>query len=377
MTSKSFLNGSALFTGSGGLFFGRKKELALLDKLITSHTSRFAPIVITGMGGIGKTTLVREYIQRRFPRGQTIWIDAEQSSSEDPDEGIFNLFKKELNKRKMPSIVVLDGADWQSGKELVNTSQRFFNYKAIRHVIVTTRVINRIKGAKYLTLLGLPVSDAVALLNNHLNEEIPAEDIVKLATLLNGVPAALNLISNFLKDHPVDEVWSFIEGYVYDLGYTSTTTKRDLIKVVQPKIVLVTDSLIMKLQKSPQDIYKVTPRQFEQMVADLLADMGCDVELTKETRDGGKDILAYMNTELGRILCLVEAKRHSRTRPVGVGIIRNLYGTFCDYQANSAMLVTTSHFSEDAREFQRRHEYHLSLRDYTDVVDWINKYKTG
>jgi len=103
--------------------------------------------------------------------------------------------------------------------------------------------------------------------------------------------------------------------------------------------------------------------------------MGWDVELTKETRDGGKDILAYLNTELGRILCLVEAKRYRYDRKIGVGLVRSLYGSLCDHNASSAMMVTTSTFTSDAKEFQKKYEYQLSLRDFGDLNQWIHSYK--
>ncbi len=75
-------------------------------------------------------------------------------------------------------------------------------------------------------------------------------------------------------------------------------------------------------------------------------------------------------------MCLVETKHYRKDRTIGVDIVRNLYGTFCDYEANSAMLVTTSKFSPDAQQFQQRHKYQLSLKDYTDIASWILKYKT-
>jgi HJR/Mrr/RecB family endonuclease len=100
-------------------------------------------------------------------------------------------------------------------------------------------------------------------------------------------------------------------------------------------------------------IYTLTPRKFEELIADLLADLGCDVELTPATRDGGKDILAYMTTPHGKLLCLVEAKKHRRDRPVGVELVRQLYGTLTDADASSAMLVTTSSFSKEAKAFRR------------------------
>jgi hypothetical protein len=58
----------------------------------------------------------------------------------------------------------------------------------------------------------------------------------------------------------------------------------------------------------------------------------------------------------------------------GVELVRTLYGTLLDYQANSAMMVTSSSFSKDAHEFQKKHKYQLSLRNYTDLTGWIQNY---
>ncbi len=69
---------------------------------------------------------------------------------------------------------------------------------------------------------------------------------------------------------------------------------------------------------------------------------------------------------------LVEAKRHSAHRPVGVELVRQLYGTLIDADANSAMMVTTSNFTSGAKIFQQRHKYKLALKDYANVVQWIN-----
>lgn len=94
------------------------------------------------------------------------------------------------------------------------------------------------------------------------------------------------------------------------------------------------------------------------------------------TKDGGKDIIAVVPTEIGKILCLVEAKHYRPRRPVQVGLVRQLYGTYTDYGANAAMLVTSSRFTRGAKEFQSRHEYQIQLRDFEHVVEWIQKYKT-
>lgn len=131
----------------------------------------------------------------------------------------------------------------------------------------------------------------------------------------------------------------------------------------------------MQLKKSPNKLYEINSRQFEHLIADIFHDMGWEVELTKATRDGGRDILAHLNTGVLKLLCLIEAKKHRKDRPVGVQLVRNLYGTFCDEEANSAMLVTSSYFTPEAKKLEERHKYHLALRDYTDVIEWLTNYK--
>jgi restriction system protein len=81
-----------------------------------------------------------------------------------------------------------------------------------------------------------------------------------------------------------------------------------------------------------------------------------------------------MRTPLRGFLCLVEAKHYREDRKIGVSLVRTLYGTLRDYQASSAMLVTTSSYSKDARALQQKHKYELSLREYTDVAGWIQRY---
>ena len=81
--------------------------------------------------------------------------------------------------------------------------------------------------------------------------------------------------------------------------------------------------------------------------------MGWHVELTRKTRDGGFDGLACRDTSIGRIMCLLEAKRYRRDRPVGVQLVRALYGTMTDKGASMSVLVTTSSFTACARAVHR------------------------
>jgi HJR/Mrr/RecB family endonuclease len=176
-----------------------------------------------------------------------------------------------------------------------------------------------------------------------------------------------------LKKRPVDQILSALDGQVYDLKQSQESK---IIQAVRPQIVTFSGELALQLKKSPDKLHDVTSRQFEQLIADIFDDMGWEVELTKATRDGGRDILAHLDTGAMKMLCLIEAKKHRKDRPVGVQLVRNLYGTFCDEQANSAMLVTTSYFTEDAKNFRDKHKYQLTLKDYADIVGWLTNYKS-
>jgi len=304
-----------------GFFLSESQREQLL--LIARHfrMERQRPIIVSGSAGFGKTTIVREFVARfRPPRTQIEWIDVATARNPlENVEAILAALREERDERRF--LVILDGADRQSSIQLQRILDRLFNWKRVRNVIVTTR-------------------------NTELN-------IRGAYNIVVGVP----------------------DGKLYGLKEQLLTPQKTILPVVAPLIVTANDLLIEKLKRRPDDLFRISPRQFEEVVAELLSDMGMEVELTPATHDGGMDILAYMKTEIGKFLCLVEAKQHNRNRPVGVGLVRTLYGTLMDHQATTGMLVTTSRFASPAKAFQEKHKYQLSLKDYGDVVSWILKYK--
>lgn len=132
------------------------------------------------------------------------------------------------------------------------------------------------------------------------------------------------------------------------------------------------DNIIRLLARNPQQLYEIEPRRFEELVAELLARQGLRVKLTPRSKDGGKDILAFAKTSLGEHLYHVECKRFAPNRPVGVALVRQLYGVIEADRATAGMLVTTSRFTEDAWAFQETVKHRMSLKAYEDIVSWIN-----
>ena len=162
---------------------------------------------------------------------------------------------------------------------------------------------------------------------------------------------------------------------LYEVSQQIAVPSSEIIVDVAPKIVVASAALAERLKREPQSLYALAPRQFELLIAELLEDLGYRVEVTRASRDGGHDLLAYLETEIGTLLCLVETKKYRRDRKVGVELVRALYGTLEDAGANHAILITTSSFTRGAQEFQRRHQYQLALKDYADLERWIRQYK--
>jgi hypothetical protein len=133
--------------------------------------------------------------------------------------------------------------------------------------------------------------------------------------------------------------------------------------------------LISRLSKNPELLHDLSPRKFEELVAELLSREGLEVHLTPETRDGGRDVLAFHQTPVGRLLYLVECKR-LRTRPVGIAIVQRLYGVVAKERATAGLVVTTSRFSKEALTFAETVKHQLGLRDYENMKIWLRKHGT-
>lgn len=133
------------------------------------------------------------------------------------------------------------------------------------------------------------------------------------------------------------------------------------------------DHIIKALQRRPDRLWSVDPTVFEHLIAELLDRDGMQVQVTQRSADGGKDILAWMDTPVGRHLYFVECKRYARTHRVGVELVRQLYGTVTAARATAGLFVTTSSFTGPALAFSKTVENHMSLRDYDGLVTWLGK----
>lgn len=134
------------------------------------------------------------------------------------------------------------------------------------------------------------------------------------------------------------------------------------------------DKIIEELSSHPQKLQNVEPRKFEELVAELLASNGYEVQLTPPTGDGGYDIMAVRKDALGLdTTFLIECKRYATPKKVGVSQIRQLHGVKNFLGVSKGILVTTSSFTEGAKKLAQS-RYDIQLIDNPQLIEWLKTY---
>lgn len=135
----------------------------------------------------------------------------------------------------------------------------------------------------------------------------------------------------------------------------------------------VNEKLIQYFSSNPNELKVINRRLFEELIAELFYGFGFQVELTKKTRDKGRDVIAIKNSE-AKLKYLIECKRPDPGNVVGIRPVRELFGVKQDEKASKALLVTTTYFSPDALQFFERNKWELEPKDFKGILMWISDY---
>lgn len=128
-------------------------------------------------------------------------------------------------------------------------------------------------------------------------------------------------------------------------------TPEELLEFAHQKLIAqLSEELLERVKNSLPDF-------FEKLVLDLLVTMGYGgsvkdaAEKVGRTGDGGIDGV-IKEDKLGLDVICVQAKRWQN--PVGVSVVREFVGSLLDRKAKKGVLITTSSFSNEAREYAGR-----------------------
>lgn len=138
----------------------------------------------------------------------------------------------------------------------------------------------------------------------------------------------------------------------------------------------VSVELLDALAENPLRLHGLDGHKFELVVADLLEHKGYDVEVVRPGPDGGVDIYAAKQSDLGSFLYLVQCKRWKPEHAVGIDVVQRLYGRVSEDNATAGVVVTTSRFTTQARKTVDRLPFRMALRDFHDLVAWLSYWRT-
>jgi len=119
--------------------------------------------------------------------------------------------------------------------------------------------------------------------------------------------------------------------------------------------------------KTLGDMHTLLPAEFEAFVGKLFAANGYyDVEQVGRSGDQGADLIAR-DVQGNRVI--VQCKKYSTGKNVGGSDLQKFTGSMVHYKAQRGVLVTTSLFTQQAKEFAK--DKPILLVDGDQLVKWV------
>lgn len=115
----------------------------------------------------------------------------------------------------------------------------------------------------------------------------------------------------------------------------------------------VADQGVIDVLKEGDNLAAMDWEEFEHLIREVFGKEfsgdGGEVKVTRASRDGGVDAVAFDPDPIRGGKIVIQAKRYTNT--VGVAAVRDLYGTVMNEGAMKGILVTTSSYGPDAYSF--------------------------
>jgi restriction system protein len=325
-----------------------------------------------------------EYHRKRFTAVKLLHLAAAARSvliRSDLAEVPHEFVSTELQGTGNRPLLILDDADGS----LVDRSfaklaveQLFQLAPAARLIITSSTEVSFIK-APQINLDAFSYANFENLLLQRIGNGHDPQIVDRLYELANGNPGRLLSLLAELEEKgvTVPDLLRLLNplvgtGLIDPFGRPLRPTSASFRTIVAD-VSSINYALLHKLRTEPAAWYQLSPRQFEEVIAEMLSREGYEIELTPMSKDGGKDIYAAHKTKLGHFLYIVECKKYAPDRPVGVGILRQLYGVVQAEKLTAGIVATTSFFTRGAKAFQGQVNRQLSLQDYQALQKWISE----
>jgi restriction system protein len=351
-------------------FAGRESELAELREALLGRKLR--SVAIVGVGGMGKTTLakhVADAISSEYPGGvQGLYCHALRA---DEFEDKLDRVRGEAYQRPGRKLWIIDGAEAVSVRRLSEVLTSAYLQDTNSQVLLTSRL--HLPNIQFTLELGPLSEEGAAIIWEQDHVDLDKQSRERLYALSQGHPFTAVLLGQLVRDQQLglDDIAKYFRDF--ESATVLDAAGRPIGKETAHESRLITsfasinDELFRRLTANPDLMYQLEPRQFEELVAELFYRKGYDVELTRASKDGGKDLYIAKRSDIGTLLFVVECKKYAPDRPVGVELVRHLYGVVEAERVTGGILATTSRFTRDAKAFQESFRSRLNLKDYINL----------
>lgn len=360
-------------------FVGRQTEL----KAVRSEFLRgVRGIIIVGSAGSGKTSLALTFARRfgeEFPGGVG---GASASWAESPDQ----LLRRVLHGQSATEarLVVLDDAEALDEDAVHQLQHALRQDPHLRLLLTSRRSLPLEEDFERVELGGLSreeFDEFLRLRNALAHDELTAEVADELFRVAGGSALMADLAVTAVKEGVVGswrDLFAHLQtfhspGILGPDGFAIDAKSAAYRKVIID-VSSANEELLRLLKRELDLAWKLPPKRFEEIVAEILDKQGYLVDLTPASGDGGLDIYAARQDGLGKFLYLVECKRYVPPNKVGVEVVRSLYGVIQTQKATAGAIVSTSFFTAGAQEFQRRVQHQMHLHDYLVLQKWIEDF---
>lgn len=195
--------------------------------------------------------------------------------------------------------------------------------------------------------------------------------------VLKSNPTSMNV--KFLKQFP-----GFVEKHQGN-GKKETDSIGNLPTIAQKSPDEILSEAVQEIRQNLkaeilQNIMNCSPTFFERLVVELLVKMGYGGsiqdagEVTKQSGDGGIDGI-IKEDKLGLDFIYIQAKRWEN--PVSRPEIQKFAGALMGKQASKGVFITTSKFTNEAREFVRSIQSKIVLVDGEQLAEYMIDHNVG
>lgn len=211
-------------------FVGREEQLDLLGRIVARHQI----VTLHGLGGIGKSRLIIEWIHRTGHAGVTHWVDLRGVRPDDVAHRVATAMGMTpgdstttrcldaiiFGAGPAPTTVVLDNADEVTGETGLLCLAVTTALPQVT-IVVTSRTTLGVSGERPLLIPPLNPEDALELAAERLGTD-DQERIRRIATRSGGLPLAIELLSGAAGDddgdHAVGELTALVNDSMTQLS---------------------------------------------------------------------------------------------------------------------------------------------------------------